>query len=43
VTPLDANLVSTLHVDDLCRDGSTEAEVAGHVLVVDILDGVVLV
>lgn len=42
VTPLDANLVSSLYIDDFGRNGSTEAKVAGHVVVVDILDGVIL-
>ena len=41
MTPLDADLVSGLHVDDFRGYGSAEARVAGEVRIVDVLDGVV--
>jgi hypothetical protein len=41
MTPHDADLVSSLHIDDLCRYWRAKARVAGEVRIVDVLDGVV--
>jgi hypothetical protein len=42
VAPLNTDLVSRLYVNDFCGHWCAVAGVAGHVLVVDVLDWVVL-
>jgi len=41
MTPLHANLISSLHINDLCRHRRPVPKVTRHVLVVDILNRVV--